>query len=122
MHHVFAFHADVFEAFENNILTNFILLLCEQVELSLVVFGHRLHLADFLIQINIINCKLIQSLIKFKFMFGTKIEKDTKAGPSPAEVFFKNQFKNGHMKHEEVEIDPDLMKKKEHDEDEKLTR
>ena len=44
VHDIFAFHSNILESLQNDILTDFVLLLREQVELRLVVLGHRFHL------------------------------------------------------------------------------
>ena len=43
VHHILPLHADVLKALQNDIFTDFVLLLRKQVELRLVVFGHGLH-------------------------------------------------------------------------------
>ena len=47
VHDVFTLHANVLEALQDHMFADFVLLLREQVELRLVVLGHRLHV-DFL--------------------------------------------------------------------------
>ena len=58
MHHVFALHADILQALQNHILADLILFLGEEVELRLVVFGHRFHFC---------LCKLVKYLLYLIF-------------------------------------------------------
>ena len=54
VHHVFALHADIFEAFQDDVLADLVLLLREEVELRLVVLWHWLHLCETIILINML--------------------------------------------------------------------
>ena len=45
VHDIFALHSDIFETLQDDVLTDFVLLLREQIELRFVVLGHRLHIS-----------------------------------------------------------------------------